>query len=196
LAFAFLYAGCSLRDVDQYSAGSEPLDVDAGCKPGGASCITAQECCSEACDGTCTACREIATECNSTAPVSGCCPGLSCLSSGSNKYTCQPENACSNSKDELALAGKDMSAVLRSCETQCGPSPAKCSECVANVAGLSPFCANCFMGWWYCLPLCGADCRTGSSLDCAACCQATCLPMFRECSGIQSCPAVSAADAG
>jgi hypothetical protein len=200
LAAAVLLAGCSLRDVDRYSAGSAPLDHDAGCKPGGASCIAAKECCSGACEGICTACKEIASSCNPNAAVSGCCSGLGCRADDANLYTCQPVDSCTSAADELALAGQDMSAVMRQCQDACGISPANCSECISSATGLSGNCASCFRSWWYCLPLCtpitGDDCRSLGSSQCDACCAETCKPIFQECSGIASCPAVSVADAG
>jgi hypothetical protein len=201
-AIAVLGASCSLRDVNRYSAGSEPLDTDAGCKAGGVSCIASSECCSGACEGTCAQCREIGSDCNPNAAVSGCCAGLDCVPDDSNVYSCQPVAACLNPADQGVLASNpDMSDVLRGCASDCAgsstSSPAKCTACIASSAGLTSLCANCYKSWWFCLAFaCPDDCQA-SSEACNACCMGACFEsLFGECSGIESCPKFSLGDAG
>lgn len=205
-AISLLAAACSVvRDVDRYSSGEPVVVADAGackqagescesidecctgacngtctCKPTGAECTAASECCSAECAGTCSACAEFGEPC--TVGDTKCCPGRACLSDSAGTYQCRRVQSCTNASDAQLLAGS--ATILETCESD--------EACYVS-GGLTADCASCLSSGWLCfedlcLGTCSACQTAPSSVECADCCDKQCLGVFSQCSGLDAYP--------
>ena len=97
-----------------------------------------------------------------------------------------PEDACVGDADAAALDGADMPAVTGQCAFDCIGGPPECGlDCIADGAGLTDDCADCFARRQACQ---GANCWAaclGGDAACVACMDQQCEPAFEACAGIE-----------